>query len=661
MSDTIPILDMQSVRESSDLECKKAAGRDGKGALPLDFWETYSAMANTDAGVVLLGMQQKGDQFTPHPIEKPDKVLKELFDTANNRSKVSINLLTNASARLVQVDGKTLISVSIPRATREQRPVFLNGNPLGNTFIRLHEADQKLSDDAVKRMLAEQREDSRDTKILKGYDLEDLNVESLRVYRQIFSNRQPRHPWNELELLPFLRQIGAWRKDRESGEEGLTAAGLLMFGTHTAIQETFPFYMLDYQERPEAKTEKRWIDRVTLDGTWSGNVYDFYRRVYPKLVDGLKVPFELEEDQRKEETPAHEAVREALCNVLVHADYSDRCSVLVVKRPDLFGFRNPGLMRIPLEFALQGGHPDCRNRTLHQMFRHVGIGDQSGSGIPTILSGWHKYHWRPPILEEQREPYDQTVLTMRMIDLFPPQIVDALRAHIGESYDQLAHEERVALAVAAVENTVNHSRLCSIGNQHAADATRYLQNLVGRGLLQQTGSSRGAVYHIKGMRIPGPEDVFGSSQYPESSIEIDGSSIDLPESSIGLSESSIDLEERNSAGMLISEDFDKPFIDDLQRLTGDARKSMEHLAAVPRQKRKLKKEKMESVICELCRGHYIKLGCIAELVDRNAVSLRSQYLNPLKKAEVLKIAFPRTPNDPRQAYTLNDEASETEA
>ena len=330
MSTSIPILDMQSVRESSDLECKKAAGRDGKGALPLDFWETYSAMANTDGGVVLLGMQQKEDRLIPHGIEQPEKVLKDLFDTANNRGKVSINLLTNESARLVQAEGKTLIAITIPRASRQQRPIFLNGNPLGNTYIRLHEGDQRLSDDAVKRMLAEQSEDSRDTKILKGFGLDDLSAETLRVYRQIFSNRQPRHPWNELELRSFLKQIGAWRKDRESGIEGLTAAGLLMFGTHPVIQEAFPFYMLDYQERPEAKTERRWVDRITLDGTWSGNVYDFYRKVYPKLVENLKVPFELEGDQRKDETPAHEALREALCNVLVHADYSDRCSLLVV-------------------------------------------------------------------------------------------------------------------------------------------------------------------------------------------------------------------------------------------------------------------------------------------------------------------------------------------
>ncbi len=651
MSDSPLSLDVQSVRETSGLECKKAAGKDGKGALPRDFWETYSAMANTDGGVVLLGMRQKGDHFVPHGIAEPDKVLKMLFDTANNRSKVSINLLTNDSAAVIQVEGRAIISVTIPRAMRQQRPVFLNGNPLGNTYIRLHEGDQCLNDDAVKRMLAEQSEDSRDTRILRGFGSEDLSVETLQAYRQVFTNLQPRHPWNELEMLSFLKRIGAWRREREAGEEGLTAAGLLIFGTHSVIQEAFPFYMLDYQERPEAKTEQRWIDRVTLDGTWPGNLYDFYRRVYPKLVENLKVPFELEGDQRKDETPAHEVIREALCNVLVHADYSDRCSVLVVKRPDLFGFRNPGLMRIPLEFALQGGHPDCRNRTLHQMFRHVGIGDQSGSGIPTILSGWHKYHWRPPMLEERREPYDQTVLTMRMIDLFPLRVVDALRAHIGEDYDQLAHEERVALAVAVVEGTVNHSRLCAIGNQHSADATHYLQDLVRRGLLEQTGSSRGAVYHIRGIRIPGPEDVFDSSHLPESSSHLD-------ESSLHLDEGSSRLRFRNRDGLLVSEDFAVPFVDDLGKLSKSYRNRLIEEAELPRRKKRIHRNQMEGVLSKLCHGHFIRLDALSKLVDRNPDSLRNNYLSDMRKRGILEIAFPRTPNDPRQAYSLSEKQEE---
>ena len=98
-------------------------------------------------------------------------------------------------------------------------------------------------------------------------------------------------------------------------------------------------------------------------------MYDFFRKVYAKLTADLKVPFQLQGGQRVDDTPVHESLREALTNTLIHADYSGRVSVLVVRRPDLFGFRNPGRMRVPMALAIQGGNSDCRNRRLQTMFQ----------------------------------------------------------------------------------------------------------------------------------------------------------------------------------------------------------------------------------------------------------------------------------------------------
>ena len=39
------IADISILKESSELECKLAQGKDGKGAIPKDMWETYSAFA----------------------------------------------------------------------------------------------------------------------------------------------------------------------------------------------------------------------------------------------------------------------------------------------------------------------------------------------------------------------------------------------------------------------------------------------------------------------------------------------------------------------------------------------------------------------------------------------------------------------------------------
>lgn len=662
MADITTLDDLALIRESVSLECKLAQGKDAAGELPKDFWPTYSAMANTDGGMVVLGMRERNGKFTPEGIKNVDKIRTELFNNLNNRQKVSVNLLNDEHVREWVIDDVTLLVVEIPRARREQRPVHLTSNPFsGNTYRRLNEGDRPLPDEDVKRMLAEQVEDSRDDRILCGYGFDDLDMSTFRAYRQVFANRDPGHPWNEQDDQAFIRSIGGWRKDRETSESGLTLAGLLMFGQMSMIQEAQANYMLDYQERPEAKTENRWIDRLTLDGKWSGNLYDFYRKVYLKLTADLKVPFQLDKGERQDQTPVHIALREALANVLVHADYSERASVLVVKRPDMFGFRNPGLMRIPIEVALQGGEPDCRNRNLHKMFRFVGVGEQAGTGIPRIFQGWESQHWNPPKLYESSVPYNQTILELRMIDLFPAKVIANLQAQFGIKFDQLKSEERVILALAGSEGTVNHARLCTISSTHPVELTRMLQHLIQQGMLNSSGrSGRGAVYFLPGQDLPTPDDVFGPAFIPAaasssvlgaSSSVLGVSSSVLDASSLVLHDnSSVSDQERDEHGYLRSDQLPLPVINDLTALSSELRQRLEKLAAVPREKKKMGREAFEEVVLAVCEGHYLTLQALAELLNRQPASLRNSYLSPMVRDKALTLAFPTTPTHERQAY-----------
>lgn len=672
MIDIRSLDDLSLLRESVDLECKLAVGRDGKGAVPEDFWPTYCAFANTAGGVIVLGLRERKGVFEVVGIQDVAKVRRELFDGLNNPQKVSVNLLTDASVQEVVLDGRTILVVDVPRATRKQRPVHRTPNPfLGHSYRRLNDGDRSLPDEDVRRMIAEQVEDSRDTRILTGYGMDDLCTETFRAYRQVFANRDPGHPWNALEDGEFLQRIGAWRRDRENDQAGLTLAGLLMFGWSHTIQEALPNYLLDYQERPEAKTEKRWVDRLTLDGKWSGNLYDFYRRVYLKLTADLKVPFALEKGERKEETPVHVALREALANVLVHADYSDRASVLVVKRPDMFGFRNPGLMRIPPEIALRGGEHDCRNRTLHQMFRMVGVGEQAGSGIPKIYDGWAGQHWRTPALFERSEPYNQTLLELRMVDLLPEQLLASLRKRFGAQFDALQRNERLTMAAAASEQTVTHARVIEMTGLHSFDATRLLQSLVRAGFLESHNPGRGAVYCLPGAALPRPEEVFGdgSSSVGSSSAHLEASSAHLGPSSEQLASSSAhseapagaggpgknQAEQRDIEGRLLSPQLDAPVLDSLDALQPGFRVQLEQLAEAPRARRKVTQEVMRQAILALCRGQYVTGTCIAALVGRDPDALRQQHLKPLVEKRLLRLAFPTAPTHLMQAYRASED------
>lgn len=79
-------------RENNCLEIKKA-----RGGLPLSMWETYSAFANGDGGIILLGVMENEDgSFKTAGLDVQDKerILKNLRNVVNDRKKVSVNLLS---------------------------------------------------------------------------------------------------------------------------------------------------------------------------------------------------------------------------------------------------------------------------------------------------------------------------------------------------------------------------------------------------------------------------------------------------------------------------------------------------------------------------------------------------------------------------------------
>jgi len=218
------LTDLETLSESEQVEFKLAAGRDGKGALPQDFWSSYSAMANSRGGWVILGVAEQSRTFTPVGVTDPEKVKQDLFNQLNDRDKVSVNLLSEQHVQIVQLAGKSIMAIHIPAAMRKQKPVHLKKSPFGNTYLRLHDGDRRCDDETVKRMLAEQLHDSRDGEILsEHYDFsQDIDLDSLKVYRNLLSAHSPQHPYLDFDLFELFKKIGGWRKDRETGKEGIT-------------------------------------------------------------------------------------------------------------------------------------------------------------------------------------------------------------------------------------------------------------------------------------------------------------------------------------------------------------------------------------------------------------------------------------------------------
>ncbi|MBE6417952.1 MAG: AAA family ATPase [Akkermansiaceae bacterium] len=390
-------------KENVEVEFKS-----GKGGFPGSFWETFSAFANTDGGIIIIGVKEKEGKFIPDglTLERIQDYRKRFWDSAHNKSCVSVPLLMEHDIEIVPCgDSKSYVMIfHIPRAPFNLRPVYLTHDPINNTYKRNHEGDYRCTEYQVQRMFADaaHSQNPYDARILPNFSFEDLDELTLRQYRQRFKLNYENHAWNNMSDLEFLKRIGAYRIDRQESTEGFTVAGLLMFGKYESITEPAccPWYFVDYREYLGSENQERWSNRIYPDGNWAANLFQFFYRVYPRVTQALPVPFKLESAIRVDETSAHKAVREAMVNMMVHADYFGREGLVIERYADKLQFRNPGTMLVSVTEFFEGGRSICRNPYLQKMFMYLGGGERAGSGADTIVRGCLDNHWCSPIVSE---------------------------------------------------------------------------------------------------------------------------------------------------------------------------------------------------------------------------------------------------------------------
>ncbi|MCR4958713.1 MAG: hypothetical protein K6B13_08970 [Prevotella sp.] len=65
---------------------------------------------------------------------------------------------------------------------------------------------------------------------------------------------------------------------------------------------------------------------------------------------------------------------------------------------DRLCFRNPGLLKLPVETIYRGGNSKARNPKIQNMLRMIGFGENVGSGFPKIIAAWKETNWGEPQL-----------------------------------------------------------------------------------------------------------------------------------------------------------------------------------------------------------------------------------------------------------------------
>ena len=484
---------LEEYRENNRIEAKKALG-----GLPKSIWETYSAFANTLGGIILLGVEEAADKslrVASGGLPDPAALINEFWNIINNPKKVSVNILSDKDVYVQAVDGKNIIVIDIPRAARSYRPVYIDGNPVTGTYRRNGEGDYRCTQEEYRTMVRDASVRTADMLVLEEMDLSVFNAESIDSYRKRMHLSRPNHVWETLNDEDFLLRLGAVGIGGD-GKKHPTTAGLLMFGNEYCITREFPAYFLDYQEQYDESL--RWTDRiVSSSGDWSGNVYDFYFRVYRRLTQDIKVPFAMEGGVRVDDTPVHQALREALANCLVNADYYGRQGVVIIKRKEQITFSNPGGFRIEIDAAKSGGISDPRNSALLKMFNLINIGERAGSGIPNIFSVWSKQGWAEPVIKEAFEP-ERTTLILT---------ASAKERKIGDKKSAIKiGDKKSAISAAAKRSIIEYltdrasascAEIASAIGLKESRTRDYLKELAAEDILVAEGANRNRRYLLK--------------------------------------------------------------------------------------------------------------------------------------------------------------------
>ena len=444
----------------------------GSDLRPAKLAETLAALANSDGGVLILGIDAR--LRSASGLEDPAQATRSLAEAARMCNPPMVLPLPE---EVTLADGRMVLVATVPDGLPHVYDLD------GRYLARAGAQNRALGADALKRLFIDRGQISYETLAVRGATFADLDPDKVSRYLAIV---RPSLSGSAEEILRdrgcLVQQDG-----QQDGVWAPTNAGVLLFG------RTPPRHAQMILVRYPGRGPSDQFLRQEVQATLPEAVAEAQMWLLANMRKGSR----LEGSGREDFTEyPEEAVREAIVNAVAHRDYSiEGEGIRVAMFSDRIEFYSPG--RLPGHVTLDNLMDErySRNPVIVQVLSDLGLIERLGYGINRMMQQMAEWNLQPPVFKETPAGFMVTLLGPgdRMVVQKPARGDVELWARQGLNERQIA-----GLRFLTEHESITNREYRELAPDVTDEtARRDLADLVDRNLILKVGDKRATYYILK--------------------------------------------------------------------------------------------------------------------------------------------------------------------
>ncbi|MDE0161117.1 MAG: hypothetical protein OXL98_05210 [Acidimicrobiaceae bacterium] len=446
-------------------------GLDFKGGPNDSFKEAIPAMAMTDGGLLILGVDD-GRNIVGCPLTQR---------TQDRVTAYAKECHVDVELRSVRAGGHELTIVEVPEVLGR-----IATSPDGRLLRRVGGASEPLRGDAVMRFVKDRAQVSAEEEPLgRCFDPADFDLDSVNSALA----KQGRPP---VGLAGLGRALASLQVAEYSGDPDEEEASLVVFKSAAVLfahdpRRFVPGAEVQLIRRPGVGPGPGPAsDRQSCSGPLAKTV-----ECCGAFIERHTARFEVLPGLSREVMPEYPAfvVREALLNALAHRDYGlSGATVDITVWDDRIEFRSPGPLPGHITTTNMRFEHYSRNRRIMRALKSIGLVEEFGDGVDRMITEMEQRLMQPPTFAA-----GEASLTVTLHSHFLVSVDDqAWLQRLGAGPDSV--EERRALVEARRAGQIARRQLAVLLPD--ADIDRLLSTLLAKDLFVRVGRGGGTQYEL---------------------------------------------------------------------------------------------------------------------------------------------------------------------